>query len=214
MSDDSPTRSERLQKKSAKRRKAQKAELRRAILDAATGLFLEHGYEKFSLRQVAEAIGYSPTTIYLYFQDKDELLYTVAMEGFRRFGEMLQVGYDSTDDPLERLAEIGRAYVSFGLENPVSYRLMFMQRGEFLDRKPPKGYESVIDSFGILLKVIDECLQAGLIKRGEVRTYAGMIWATVHGIVALAISTSYFDAAQAKVLQEAAADMIINGLRA
>jgi AcrR family transcriptional regulator len=51
-------------------------------VDAAGALFLEQGYERFSLRKVAERIGYSPTTIYLYFRDKDDLLFTVVDEGF------------------------------------------------------------------------------------------------------------------------------------
>jgi AcrR family transcriptional regulator len=48
---------------------------RQAILTAAGALFLEQGYERFSLRKVAERIGYSPTTIYPYFRDKDDLLF-------------------------------------------------------------------------------------------------------------------------------------------
>ena len=67
------TRSQRIRSASAERRARQKAELRRVILDAATTLFEEHGYENFSLRQVAESIGYSATTIYLHFEDKDDL---------------------------------------------------------------------------------------------------------------------------------------------
>ncbi len=55
--------------------------MRQAILTASTELFLEHGYHNFSLRQVAEKIGYSPGTIYLYFQDKDAILFTIMEEG-------------------------------------------------------------------------------------------------------------------------------------
>ena len=85
-------------------RGAEQTETRaRVILDAATQLFLRHGYRDFSLRQVAAAIGYTPTTIYLYFEDKDDLLFHVAMEGFRHFGAMLQAGYDAGATPMERL---------------------------------------------------------------------------------------------------------------
>lgn len=208
-----PKRTDRIRRASAERRSRQKEELRRAILDAAVELFRERGYENFSMRQVAEAIGYSPTTIYLYFDDKDDLLFHAAMAGFARFGEVLQAAYDASDDPLERLREEGRAYVRFGLDNPVSYRLMFMQRGEFLDREPPEGCDSLIDSFGILTRTIEECLAAGLIRPGDVRIYAGMIWAQVHGVVALAISTSYFDEAAALAILEQQQDALMRGIR-
>ena len=57
------TRNQRLQQGSQKRREQQKEELYQTILKAAGEIFLKRGYEDFSLRQVAESIGYSPGTI-------------------------------------------------------------------------------------------------------------------------------------------------------
>src|SRR5690606_10552707 len=65
---------------SAKRRERERALLRKNILQAASQEFLEHGYEDFSLRRVAERIGYTPTTIYLYFRNKDDLLHSTVLE--------------------------------------------------------------------------------------------------------------------------------------
>ena len=213
MTQKSSTQSERIKKASAKRRKQQKLETRRAILDAAVELFTEHGYENFSLRQVAEAIGYSPTTIYLYFENKDDLLFHAAMEGFATFGQMLQDAYDSSDDPLERLKIEGQAYVRFALENPVSYRLMFMQRGEFLKRETPEGYESVIDSFGILEKTLQECLDAGYFKAGDKRSYAAVLWTSVHGVASLAIATDNFTKEEAFAIAELSNNRLIDGMK-
>jgi AcrR family transcriptional regulator len=202
------TRSARIQAKSASRRQKRKADLRRAIIAAAETLFLEHGYEHFSLRQVAETIGYSPTTIYLHFADKDELLFTVVLEGFMRFADMLQAGYDSADNPRDKLTAIGRAYLEFGLGYPVHYRLMFMQRGEFLTRTMPNNCSNIptvantnqdtnqttpnchapIEAFTVLTRTLEECQQAGIMRPGEVMDYANLVWMTIHGIVALTIS--------------------------
>lgn len=184
------TRAERTKRASARRREAKKRETRQAILDAATALFLEQGHDNFSLRQVAEAIGYSPTTIYLYFKDKEELLFYAALDGFVMFTRALQEAYDAHDDPWQRLLAEGDAYVRFGLENPVHYRLMFMQRGELLDREmPQEDCDSVNDSFQILLRTVEECLAAGVMKAGDSRAYAALIWAGVHGIVSLSLAT-------------------------
>ncbi|HEX7005014.1 MAG TPA: TetR/AcrR family transcriptional regulator [Trueperaceae bacterium] len=213
MRPEATTREERIRQRSAERRSVQRAERRRSILDAAATLFLEHGYERFSLRQVAEEIGYSPTTIYLYFSDKDDLLFHVAMDGFGRFGEELQEACDGASEPLEKLAAIGEAYVEFGLTNPVHYRLMFMQRGEFLEREPPEGYESVIDSFGILTRTVEECLEAGVIEDGDTLAYAAMIWAAVHGVVALAIATPYLEYERALAVHRLTARSLIHGIR-
>ena len=62
------------------RRAREKKELRQEILDAARDLFLREGYENVSMRKIAEKIEYSPTTIYLYFQDKADLLDCICEE--------------------------------------------------------------------------------------------------------------------------------------
>ena len=180
------TRDERIQTRSAKRRAKQKEELRRAILTAAQDLFLEHGYEGFSLRQVAEEVGYSPTTIYLYFSDKDELLLHVSLEGFQTFGEMLRAGYESSDDPREKLEALGEQYFKFGLENPAHYRLMFMQRTDMRMEELPEGYTPPKESFGYLVRTVQECVDAGYL-RGDATEHANFIWSGIHGIVALAL---------------------------
>jgi AcrR family transcriptional regulator len=207
------TRAERIRQKSAERREQQKEALRRAILDAAGDLFLKHGYEGFSLRQVAEKVGYSPTTLYLYFENKDELLFEVVLEGFETFGQRLQAAYEGERDPLARLEAIGRAYLRFGLEHPVHYRLMFMQRSEFLRRPRPDDRKPTIDSFGVLHKTVEELVAAGLIEAPDPMSIAQLLWAGVHGIVALAIEMPECDEVQAWRLADLYFPAIVRGLR-
>src|SRR6476659_3992354 len=158
------TRAERLRDDSRQRRDQEKQDVRQAILDAAAELFREHGYERFSLRQVAERIGYSPTTIYLYFTDKDDLLFTVADVGFTRFGEQLVAAAASVTAPAGRLTAMGRAYIDFGIGNPAYYQLMFMQRGDFLMAKKAGECEPRIDSFGVLQQAVRDAIDAGAVR--------------------------------------------------
>jgi AcrR family transcriptional regulator len=204
------TRATRLKEASKKRRETQKADLRQEILVAATKLFEEKGYEGFSLRQVAEGIGYSPTTIYLYFKDKDDLLLNVVYDGFKLFGESLQNAYNSVTDPLERFRAVGWAYFHFAMSHPIHYRLMFMQRGEFLRQTPPAGYDSVIDSFGVIQRTIAEGIAAGVMRPGDVRAFSTLIWANVHGVVSLILTSSHVnvDMEEARHLFEMQLDAI------
>ena len=192
--DGSVTRTERIKRASKQRRAQHKAQLRLEILDAARSLFQEHGYEQFSMRQVAERIGYSPTTIYLHFRDKDDLLFHICIEGFRRFGTALQRAYDSTSDAVDRLIRLGRAYLEFGLANPLDYRVMFMLRPEFSRRQPPPGIERPLDSFGLLVSGVEHAIQADALPPREPLQHAGALWAMVHGIVALRLNETYDDA--------------------
>src|SRR6266480_4891659 len=148
------TQAERLRQAIRHRQVQEKQALRQTILMAAGELFLEQGYERFSLRKVAERIGYSPTTIYLYFRDKDDLLFTVVDEGFTRFGQQLAAASASTEDPWERLIALGRAYVTFGLGNPMYYQLMFMQRTDFLTQRQVGESQPRIASFQVLREAV------------------------------------------------------------
>lgn len=56
------------------RRNAEKAEMRRKIMTAAVEIIEEEGYEQLSIRKIAAKIEYSPTTIYLYYKDKAEII--------------------------------------------------------------------------------------------------------------------------------------------
>lgn len=49
-------------------------EHRRRIVDAATALFAERGYETTGMRELAASIGMSPPAIYHYFESKEALM--------------------------------------------------------------------------------------------------------------------------------------------
>jgi AcrR family transcriptional regulator len=193
MSKAADTRNERIRKASRHRRDQEKEELRNIILKAAGELFLEQGYDRFSMRQLAERIGYSVATPYLYFRDKDDLLFTVVDEGFARFKQQLSQAASSNDDPWERLMALGRAYVNFGLRNPVYYQLMFMWRTDFLTQTSTDEEQPRIAAFLILRDAIQYAMDAGVMQPGDVEGYSDLFWATMHGIVALSIAFPVFD---------------------
>ena len=207
------TQAQRLRQAIRHRQEREKQELRQAILAAAGELFLEQGYERFSLRKVAERVGYSPTTIYLYFRDKDDLLFTVVEEGFERFSQQLAAAAESQEDAWERLIALGRAYVAFGLQNPVYYQLMFMQRADFLTQKPAGESQPRIASFRMLQQAVQQAIDAGVLRPGDAENYSDVLWALVHGMVSLAISMPLFDAARIERTMEAAWQMECQGLR-
>jgi AcrR family transcriptional regulator len=207
------TRIERVRTASRQRREQEKRELRAAILQAAGRLFAEQGYERFSLRQVAEMIGYSATTIYLYFKDKDDLLFAVVDEGFDRFEQQLAAAAASTDDPIARLQAIGRAYIDFGLQNSVHYQLMFMQRADFLIGHRPGEQQPRIDAFRMLQDTVLYGIALGALRPGDVESYSDALWALVHGVVALAISMPFISAERIQRIADTALAMSLKGLR-
>ncbi|HMA34716.1 MAG TPA: TetR/AcrR family transcriptional regulator [Chloroflexia bacterium] len=205
--------SERVRQASRSRRATQKEALRQTILRAAAGLFAEQGYDGFSMRQVAERIGYTPTSIYLYFSDKDALLFAILDEAFVRFTQQLTAAAATSTDPVERIVAIGQAYLSFGLQHPEHYQLMFVQRGDFLMQTRANEQEPRYTTFHLLQRAVQAAMDGGHIRPGPVESISDALWALVHGLVSLAISFPLFDAARVERAAEAAVRLVIAGLR-
>ncbi|WP_437577787.1 TetR/AcrR family transcriptional regulator [Sorangium sp. So ce887] len=205
---------ERLQASSLQRREQQKESLRGAILAAAGELFLEQGYEAFSMRQVAERIGYSATTIYRYYEDKDDLLFAIVHEGFTEFQRALVAAAESTADPIGRIEALGAAYVRFGMQNPVHYRLMFMQRFDFVFDQRKERQQPMIGSFDVLRRAVASAMDAGVVQRGDVELHSQVVWALVHGITSLGLADrGRFTADDVDRTLEIAMKMMVQGLR-
>jgi len=100
--------------------------LRREILDAALEVLLAEGVSRFSMRRIARRIEYTPTTIYLYFKDKADLLYHLCEEVYGEILEVLESAEKKECGPVDRLRAILRAYIDFGLARPERYRIAFM----------------------------------------------------------------------------------------
>ncbi len=208
------TQAHRVRQASRARREQQKESLRRVILDAAGELFLEQGYEGFSMRRVAERIGYSATTIYRYYEDKDDLLFAVVNEGFSEFARQLAEAADGASNPLKRLEALWHAYFRFGLENPVYYQMMFMQRADLLFESQREQTRPMIESFDVLQKAVRAAMDAGVMKRGDVETYSRVIWSLVHGMTSLALADpKRFTSEVMEKNTRLALKMVANGLR-
>ena len=208
------TQAHRVRQASRARREQQKESLGRIILDAAGELFLEQGYEGFSMRRVAERIGYSATTIYRYYEDKDDLLFAVVNEGFSEFARQLMEAAENVSNPLKRLEALGQAYIRFGLDNPVYYQMMFMQRADLLFESRREQTQPMIESFDVLQRSVRAAMDVGVMKRGDVETYSRVIWSVVHGVTALALANpKRFTPDVVEKNTRLALKMMLNGLR-
>lgn len=171
----------------ANRKERQKEELKGKILQAAKELFMQKGFEETSIRNIAEKIEYSPTTIYLYFKDKDEIFHALHQEGFallnQYFRPLANVG-----DPFERLKAISKSYINFALENGEFYDLMFIINSPIKSvSKQESDWEEGRRAFAFLVNTMNECIQKGYFKGMNPEVLAFTVWSMVHGICSLEI---------------------------
>ncbi len=171
------------------RREREKAETRELILQAARKLFTEEGYAQTSMRRIADSIGYTATTIYHHFEDKDALLNELCLVDFRALGDALR-RMGALPDPIERLRAMGANYVRFALQHRQQFRFMF------LVERPQVGPESVQinpgeDGYQFLLANVTEALKAGrfLPQYDDANLLAQIFWSGVHGIATIHLTT-------------------------
>ncbi|HEX6738781.1 MAG TPA: TetR/AcrR family transcriptional regulator [Vicinamibacteria bacterium] len=161
--------------------------MRRKILEAARELFTSEGYERVTMRRIAEAIEYSPTTIYNHFADKNALVDALCEEDFGRLLTSM-AGVELPADPIERIRELGKAYCRFGLENPNHYRYMFMTPFEQKAGADHELSPSGEAAFGLLHDAVREAVRSGRFHPVEPLAAAQVLWASLHGAVALLIT--------------------------
>ena len=198
------------------RRERQQEDLRQKILDAASELFAKDGYESVSMRKIADKIEYSPTTIYLYFKDKNELLNEICEATFASLLKDWQKIENKADDSLTSLRKAMKAYVEFGLKYPFHYEVTFINPlADYLgkDEHPFEGSMGQ-KAFEKILSLVAKCMDAGEIKQANVATISQLIWAMGHGIVSLLNSHKDFPFVSKKALVEGSIDMIFNGIKA
>jgi AcrR family transcriptional regulator len=170
------------------RREREKQALRQVILTAARELFVKEGYENVSMRRIAEKIEYSPTTIYLYFRDKDELLHEMCNETFALLSRKLNKILAAEGDPVEKLREGLKVYVQFGLKHPNHYYTTFMRPFGKCKEDHPYEESKGEEAFKKLVESVAACVQAGKFRETDVMAISQSLWMTVHGITSLLIT--------------------------
>lgn len=196
----------------AERKVREKTERRQAILDAAQRLFNEEGFEKVSMRNIAEAIEYSPATIYLYFKDKNELLFALQNQAFGQLAQAFESVF-MIEHPAERLRAVGHKYLEFAFEHPELFELMFIMTG------PMEAVEACGETthwasgraaFDRVVQVMQQGIDAGVFTRTkDAETAALMAWSQVHGLATLYLRKRMmiFPEARRQAIMEEAMDL-------
>jgi AcrR family transcriptional regulator len=175
------------------KREKHKAASAQRMLAAARKLFLRHGFEDVSMRQIAKAARCTPGALYVHFQDKRQLLIAMMDQDFTLFASSMQA-CESIADPVLRLRESGRAYVRFALEHPHHYRMMFMTPTPAIAPS-----ESTIqhgnpneDGYCMLRQTVADCIKQErfLPKYRDVELVTQSCWSCAHGFVSLYITHS------------------------
>ncbi len=92
-----------------------------ALQAAAREILDENGLQAVGLRETARRVGVSATAAYRHFTNKEDLLASVAAEGFHELAAAMQ----SATQGANPLSRAGLAYIEFASQNRGLFRLMF-----------------------------------------------------------------------------------------
>ena len=196
-----------------RRAAAHRVALRARILDAARRIVTREGIDALSMRKLAEAIGYSPASLYLHFESRDEIARALGREGFAQLLAHLEP-FGTIDDARERLHALAHAYVAFGRTHQEAYRLMYMEPGEggrsgmhaaghaaghapMREAAEPVAPAHPDDALAceetarvadLFADALEALAAAGHLRRGaDPALLARSLWAMLHGVVALSL---------------------------
>ena len=196
----------------SERKERQKAELREQIVRVARDMVMREGFSALSMRKLAEAVEYAPATLYLHFENRDAIARELCVRGFQDLMAALEPD-SKVEEPLERLARMAEAYVKFGLEQPESYRLIFMEDPKLSTELFTDAEGAGPKSFAVLVRVFEDLKSAGrLAEDAEPSKLAEVLWAGLHGIVSLRLTCTGFKGSPADELARLLVGTLVNGL--
>jgi AcrR family transcriptional regulator len=199
----------------AERRAREKEELRQEILSAARELFVKEGFANVSMRRIAEKIEYSPTTIYLYFEDKSGLLDCIVEERLQELSNQLRLlDAEEPRDAVTTLRVGLRKYVDYWLQHPQDFRVVYMTDLSELD--PDRPWRCQILARGLFENLRDKvrrCSEEGALHAPDIDLAAQSIWAAVYGIISLLVMKPHFPWVDQDRLIQTVIDSAIDGLR-
>ncbi len=177
----------------AARREDEKERRRGEILDAAEALYISKGWEALTVDQVARSARLSRALVYVYFRDKEDLLFAIGERAMRVLLERFVAALATRQLGMDQIEAIGRAYIGYALEFP--HYFDFCSRfqshsGTAASRSNEDACRLMGDQvLGTVVQAISAGLGDGSVRSdiGDPRMFALTLWAFTHGIIQLAM---------------------------
>ena len=170
----------------ARRSDHSREELREMTLVAAENIVVEQGYEGLSARKVATAIGYTVGTLYLVFENLDDLILHINARTLDRLHACMTRELAQDGDASDTLLQMGQIYIRFADEDPHRWAMVFEHRFSEHRAVPAWYQEKIARMFALVEKGLEPLAKHR--PRHEITQAARALWGGVHGICILALT--------------------------
>lgn len=168
------------------RREREKEEMRELILSAANDIIASEGLDKVSIRKIARKIEYSPSIIYHYFNDKEEILNNVMQRGYKKIVTAVSSSKVEGDSPQERLVEMTKNYIEAALNMPEEFMAAKLNQSEIALKHTSslfKGASKEKPALAALYNCLKEIYKDKEIDENTVELTAQMIAISTLGLI-------------------------------
>lgn len=178
----------------AERREEEKERRRAEILDAAETLYATKGWDALTVDQVARSARLSRALVYVYFRDKEELLFAIGERATRLLRDRFIEAAAGHALGLDKVEAIGRAYMAYAYELPhyFDFCSRFQAHSVASDPGSHEGACRIVgdEVMGVVVAAIEAGIRDGSIRPdiGEPVLLATSLWAFTHGLIQLAMA--------------------------
>lgn len=179
----------------AERRQEEKDRRRGEIIDAAEELYREVGWDAVTMDGVAKRARLSRALVYVYFKDKNDLHFAIAMRAMEALHARFVEAIARTRLGLEKVEAMGRAYMAFSHEFPHYFDACARLEAHTADRDTLSPEEASCLAAGEQVHdAVVEALKAGQAD-GTIRADVGdltvtsrVLWGFTHGLIQIAMT--------------------------
>jgi TetR/AcrR family transcriptional regulator len=175
------------------RREEEKERRRAEILDAAEALYAKKGWDALTMDQVARSARLSRALVYVYFRDKDDLLFAIGERAVRLLLDRFKAAIAGTARGMDQVDAIGRAYMGYAHEFPHFFDFCTRFQSHSSDADPSTNEGACQTASDQLIGTVVQAIETG-IRDGSIRAdigdpllFALTLWAFTHGIIQIAM---------------------------
>ncbi|OAD21608.1 transcriptional regulator, TetR family protein [Candidatus Thiomargarita nelsonii] len=161
-------------------------EIREMALQVAEKIVAKEGLQGLNARKIASAIGYSVGSLYIVFENLDDLILQVNARSLDQLYTVISKTEQQCRQPDACLLALGQAYLEFAMEQPQRWRTVFeYQRTK--DAEIPSWYrKKIFRLFKLVEKPLLEFMPT--LEPHLCAQTARALWGGVHGICILALT--------------------------
>lgn len=160
--------------------------VRKAILTAAKEIVAENGFEAISIRKLAKKIGYSPASIYQYFDSKEQIINAVVKQGYQEIIKSIQINKNDFKSIEAEIIYKFKNYINSALQNKNYYKAVVLsQSPEILEATSILNTDlrNNLSAINSLKTLIEKGQKEKEFAAGNAELRAKIIWTSTFGLI-------------------------------